>query len=204
MNFFTIGFVFCSMNFNIGYPANYIVRVVGALFMLGGISETRVSEDSSGFGKFRGDVLLTLGCSVIGTVLTFLTWHRVIPEKAGAAAALAAGTLTFVSVLFHQYRIITHMRPMKALVNDPSLLEKLFRAWRGYAVASSVTMLCQIVMRLAVSGGTVHAAAGGLFFITIIVQYVLLVHLGGAINDVRTDYNVMHPLEPSERPEKRP
>ena len=202
MNFFTIGFIFCSMNFNIGYPVNYILRVAGALFMLGGISETKVSEDSSGFDRFKPEVLLTLGCAAAGTVLTLLTGFKVIPEKAGFVIAATVGTLTFASVVLHQYRIVAHMRPMKALVNDPSLLEKLWKAWRGYTAAATVTMVCQLITRLSESGSGLHTLAGTVFFVTMIVQYVLLVHMGGAFNDVRLDYNVMHPIEPSEQGKK--
>ncbi len=198
MNFFTIGFILCSLNFNVGYPANYIVKLVGALFMLGGIKETAVSEDSFGFDKYRSDVLISLFLASAGTLLTLLSGFGIIPEKPSFIIATAAGTVTFASVIYHQYRIITQMRPMKALVNDPSLLEKLCKAWRGYAITASVTMLCQLVMRLSTSGRALHTTAGVLFFIAIIIQYVLLVHMGGAFNDVRMDYNVMHPIEPTE------
>ena len=202
MNFFTIGFIFCSLNFNVGHPLNYIVRILGTVFMLGGIKETLVSEDSFGFDAFRTDVLVTLVCAVSGTAASLLLGFELIPKSAGFVLTTTLGTLTFLSVISHQLKIVRKMRPMKALVNDPSLLEKLWRAWRNYAAAASLTMLCQLVMRFSTSGKGLHTAAGVLFFITMIVQYFLLVHMGGAFNDVRTDYNVMHPVEPFEQKKK--
>lgn len=202
MNFFTIGFIFCSLNFNIGHPINYITRLIGVFFMLGGIKETLVSEDSFGFESFRTDVLITLVCALLGTAASLLMGFELIPQKVGFLLTTTLGVLTFLSVISHQFRIIRKMRPMKALVNDPSLLERLWKAWRNYAAAASVTMFCQLVMRLSTSGKALHTAAGALFFITIIIQYVLLVHMGGAFNDVRTDYNVMHPIEPFEQKKK--
>ena len=39
MNFFTVGFILSMMQLDLGWLAGYVIKLVGALFVLGGIAE---------------------------------------------------------------------------------------------------------------------------------------------------------------------
>ena len=79
MNFLSVGFVLCAMNFNLGCEMNYGVRLAGALFMLAGLAEA--DSVSEGFKAFRGRVMGIAGISAGGLAVTLLLRFGVIPEK---------------------------------------------------------------------------------------------------------------------------
>ena len=51
MNFFTLGYAFLAVQLNFGWVLNYILKLVGMLFMLGGISE--ISDFSKNFAVMK-------------------------------------------------------------------------------------------------------------------------------------------------------
>lgn len=195
MNFFTIGFVICGLNFNIGYALNYAIRLAGLLFMLGGIKETEAVDKSFGFSKFRPAVYISAAAAAMGLAAALAARFLDIAETYANILFIITGSLSFVTVMLHQHAIIKHMTPMRTFINDSSLIKRLDRAWRRFAVISAVSMICEAVGRIAAPNGTLHTYSGLLLIIARITAMILLCVTAAALNAARNDFNSLHRIE---------
>lgn len=198
MNFFTIGFVLCGININIGLELGYVIRLVGLLFMLGGISETEAVDRSFGFARFRKTVFISIAAAAAGLLSALSVRLLNVGETAANIMSMIFGCASFVTVMLTQYSIITHMKPMRTLVNDLSLIRRFDSKWKKFAVFASVSLLCELVTRIAPAGGAVHTYSGLLLLITRILMIIMLCASAAAINAMRDDFNIMHRIDINE------
>lgn len=198
MNFFTIAFVLCGININIGYELGYIIRLIGLLFMLGGISETEAVDRSFGFAKFKGAVFISAAAAAAGLLSALAVRFLNVGSAAANVLSMIFGCASFITVMLTQYGIIAHMKPIRELINDLSLIRRFDKAWRKFAVFASVSLLCELVTRIAPAGGTVHTYSGLLLLITRILMIIMLCVSSSALNAVRNDFNIMHQIDVNE------
>lgn len=195
MNFFTIGFVICGLNFNIGYTLNYAIRLVGLLFMLGGIKETEAVDKSFGFSRFRPAVYVSAAAAAAGLAATLTARFCDIAEPAANILFIITGSLSFVTVVLHQHAIIKHMMPMRTFINDRSLIKHIGRTWLRFVVFSSASMICEAIGRIAAPNGTLHTYSGLLLIIARITAMIMLCVTAAALNAARNDFNSLHRIE---------
>jgi hypothetical protein len=192
MNFFNIGFVLMSLHLNLDSELNYILKLLGILFMFGGITE--ISLTDKGFGRLRGYLLLTAALSAGGLAGSLLARFSVIGTFAANIWAIIFGVSSTAAALYSQYLLcVKLMLPRHELVNDPSLLSALAHKWKIMAFFAALCMVCDTLNRLLPQGnGQVLAGTVLLGAKLIMLIYVCLV--GAAFNRVRMDFNVMHPV----------
>ena len=193
MNFFNIGFVLCAFCLNMGMELNYVTRIVGVLFMLGGIRELDSFFGEPRFAKHRsaeiGIALLAAG----GLAQTLMTRFGIIGAAAGNTLSCVFGTLCTAAVLLDQKKILSVMLPDHSLVNDPSLLAKLGKTWKGYAVAAGASLIAEVAGRILPAGSSESAYIGAVLVFARLLMYIYLALMGTAFNRCRTDFNVIHP-----------
>lgn len=191
MNFLSVGFVLCALNFNMGWELNYGVRLIGALFMLAGLAEA--DSVSRGFSAFRQRCFLLTGISAAGLAVTLLLRYGVIPKGAENALGILFGLCTAVCVIEGEYRILRHMTAHHELVNDPSLLGGLEKVWKRYAFFAALSVFTEALYRI-LPENSLQAGIGTVEVISRIIMYVYAVLLATAFAKVRHDFNVMHPI----------
>lgn len=191
MNFFTVGFVLCSFNLNLGSILNYALKIVGGFFMLGGFKEIKFITEK--LERTKPFVYLSLVLAVLGAGSAVMIQTDVLKDSAANVISTMIGTLSILSVVYSQLLIIRKLTPDHTLVNDPSLLDKLAKAWNKLAVFTLITDLTDIIYRFAPTGnfreyvGVVQVFARFLMIIYVVV-------MGSAFNKVRADFNAVHPV----------
>ena len=194
MNFFALGFVLCGIDFNMGFPAVYIIRLLGLAAMFAGICECDALDRSMGFSRFSGMIYLSAALSAAALVCACLGRFGVIEKNISVPLCTVTGCLSFASVVWHQNAVTKHMLPLHLLVNDPSLLNALRKKWIFFAAAGSVSVAAEAVNRTAASGGNVHTFSGVILLISRLVMFGSLISVGTAFDRVRRDFNTMHPI----------
>ena len=193
MNFFNIGFVLCAFCLNIGMELNYVTRIVGALFMLGGIRELDSFFDGPRFAKHRPAEIATALHAAGGLAQALMTRFGIIGADAGNIASCVFGTLCTTTVLLDQKRILAVILPDHSLVNDPSLLAKLGKTWNGYALAAAASLIAEIAGRILPAGSNESAYIGATLVFARLLMYIYLALMGSAFNRCRMDFNAIHP-----------
>lgn len=191
MNFFNVGFVLLSLQFNFNWILNYVVKLVGVMFMLSGIKE--ISAFYSGYGKFKSGVLAVGAAAVGGTLCSALSAGGVIGESVGNVLSILFGAGSAALILVTQYKILKITAANHEIVNDPSLLYDLRKAWNKLAFFTALTVVCDVLYRL-LPFGNWQTAAGTVLVFSRIIMYVYVVIMGVAFNKVRMDFNTMHPV----------
>lgn len=190
MNFFSVGFVLCALNFNLGWELNYALRIVGTLFMLSGIEEA--DSVSEGFADSRPLVAAGGAVSVLGTAVALMIRFGALNAAAGNLLSMILGAAALTPVLLSQRKILLNAQKHHDLVNDPSLLEALVKVWKKYAFFAAFSVGADILYRL-LPDGYFQAYIGTAEVVTRIIMYVYVVLLGTAFARVVRDFNIMHP-----------
>ena len=191
MNFLSVGFVLCAMNFNLGWEMNYGVRLAGALFMLAGLAEA--DSVSEGFKAFRGRVMGIAGIAAGGLAVTLLLRFGVIPDKLRHPLGIIFGASLAAFVIFAEYGLLKHIVSHHELVNDPSLLAALQKKWGRYALFAGISVFTEALYRI-LPLSSFQAGVGAVEIITRIIMYVYVMHISIAFSRVRNDFNIMHPV----------
>lgn len=193
MNFFTIGFVLCALSMNIGMELNYVTRIVGALFMLGGIRELDSYLGKPLFAKHRAAEFAILLTAAGGLVQALMTRYGVLSRSAGNVLSIVCGSLCTLAVLGDQYKILRKIVPDHDLVNDPSLLTALWKVWKKYAGFALCSLICEIGGRVLTVGSSEYVYMGVVLVGSRILMYIYLVIMGTAFDRCRRDFNAIHP-----------
>ncbi len=191
MNFLSVGFVLCTMNFNMGWELNYIVRLVGALFMLAGLTEA--DSVSQGFKAFRSRVIAITGISAGGLGFTLMLRFQLLPEALRHPVGIFFGVTLAGVVIWVQLGLLKHMTEHHELVNDPSLLGKLQKTWTRYAFFAALSVFTEALYRL-LPVTDFQAGVGAVEVISRLIMYVYVILISTAFARVRHDFNIMHPV----------
>lgn len=190
MNFFSVGFVLCALNFNLGWELNYVLRIVGTVFMLNGIKEA--DSVSEGFYRSRPLVAAAGVVSVLGMGIALMIRFNALTEAAGNVFSMIFGALALALVLAGQRKILTNILAHHKLVNDPSLLGALDKVWKKYAFFAAFSVLADLIYRI-LPESYFQAYIGAAEVISRIIMYIYVVMLGTAFSRVARDFNIMHP-----------
>lgn len=191
MNFLSVGFVLCALNFNMGWELDYGVRLVGALFVLSGLAEADTASD--GFKRFKPHCLALLVISAGGLAATLLLRFGALPKAAENPLGLVFGLAAAGITIYAEYLILGHMLMRHELVNDPALLGSLEKVWKRYAFFAALSVAAEALYRILPDSGF-QAGVGAVEVISRIIMYVYVVLVGTAFARVRQDFNIMHPV----------
>lgn len=191
MNFFTVGFALCALKFSMDIPLTYIIKLIGAFFMFGGYKEIEPLFDS--FIKYRTRTAAAAAASSGGLVCSLLAAFGILKGTAQNLLSIFFGSAAVVLILFEQYGLIEHMLGIKDLVNDNSLTASLQRTWRKAAFFTMLSLIADICYRL-IPDGAVRTAAGTVQVISLLLMYIYIILTASAINRVRNDFNITHPV----------
>ena len=193
MDFFNVGFVLCAFSLNIGLELNYITRIVGALFMLGGIHEFNTGFGDRRFAKHSYTELGLLLIAGGGLAQALLTRYGVITPGTGNILSIIFGALCTAVVVADQYLMLGKILPDHSFVNDPSLLARLGKVWKPLAAAGIASVIAEICGRV-LPNEEEAAYVGVLLVFSRLFMYIYLVITAVAFNRCRMDFNKMHPL----------
>lgn len=194
MDFFNVGFVLCALCFPFGREVGYILRLLGAGFMAGGIRELGLCYGDDRLGGHRKGVLLIALLSLAGTAQALFLRFGMISADTGNILSTAAGLLCGGTVIAAEWLLLRQLRQDETLVNDPSLMRKLVGAWKRYAVCAAVTLIAEAVGRFAVTDSTPYLAAGVVQVYSRILVYAFIIDMAVKFNRCRMDFNKMHPV----------
>lgn len=189
MNFFTLGYAFLAVQLNFGWVVNYILKLVGMLFMLGGISE--ISDFSKNFAVLKKRAYFPLGICT-ASCLTAAVFRLSGTEGAVfSAVSVTAGAASALAVFAFTGSMIKLLMNNNYLVNDVSNLSRLYSNWQKLAFFTGANILFDILNR-AVPVSAIADFSGVMMTVTKIITYVFAVSAVWIFNKARMDFNNMH------------
>lgn len=189
MNFFTLGYAFLAVQLNFGWVLNYILKLVGMLFMLGGISE--ISDFSKNFAILKKRAYIPLGICT-ASCLTAAVFRLSGTEGAVfSAVSVTAGAASALAVFAFTGSMIKLLMNNNYLVNDVSNLSRLYSNWQKLAFFTGANILFDILNR-AVPVSAIADFSGVMMTVTKIITYVFAVSAVWIFNKARMDFNNMH------------
>lgn len=189
MNFFTLGYAFLAVQLNFGWVVNYILKLVGMLFMLGGISE--ISDFSKNFAVLKKRAYFPLGICT-ASCLTAAVFRLSGTEGAVfSAVSVTAGAASALVVFAFTGSMIKLLMNNNYLVNDVSNLSRLYSNWQKLFFFTGANILFDILNR-AVPVSAIADFSGVMMTVTKIITYVFAVSAVWIFNKARMDFNNMH------------
>ncbi len=197
MNFFSVGFILCSIKFSLDIPLTYVIKLIGMGFMLGGYKEIEPIFES--FGRFKAMTSAAALCTAGGLVCACLNSFGVTKGALANLLSIIFGSLSVVLIIINQRSLIEHMYDIqrdteqKDITNDPSLVRALKNAWQKAAFFTLLSLASDIAYRL-IPDGAIRTAAGTVQVISMLLMYIYIISMGTAFGRVRNDFNITHPL----------
>ena len=188
MSFFTVGFLLSNIQLNLGWGAGYAVKLVGALFILGGIAE--LGYFAPAVRRKRGLSLLLLGACIAATAGAFLVKGKSsllvnTDSIVNGAATTALAALFFMS-------LIGLFKDTPELFENPPVVSSLEKRYTRFLMVTGTALAADILNR--VTGGTVVADAAGLIaFFAKLIGYVFLLTALLDFNRLRAQFYKLHP-----------
>lgn len=192
MNFFTVGFLLANLQLDLGLWVGYVIKLAGALFMLGGIAEMSLVDDS--VKKLRPlDLLLAVLCAGSAAAVSLLSApklsessdvHKTVSIICGVVTTAAAG-------LFYR-RLLTLLKEKPDIADNVPETARLAPKYDRMLFVLAVVLIADGVNRF--TGGTAAAdVTGVIMFFTKLVSYVYLLICTLGFNKLRITFNSAHP-----------
>jgi hypothetical protein len=191
MNFFNVGFIFLSIHFSYDMPINYVLQLVGCVFMIGGVREIVMTDKD--FSVYSKPVWLIAVVSAVGLLGSLASKFGLVGSAVSNAIGIILGLGSAVIILICQQSIVKTMSGKHELVNDPSLLNGLKKTWNKMAFFTVLCIVCDFLNRI-LPAGNFQVYAGTVLFFSKIIMLIYVALMGVAFNRVRMDFNVMHPV----------
>lgn len=195
MNFFALGYVFLVIHLNLGWASNYALKLVGMLFMLGGLSE--ISAFSGAFGDLKKQAYGVMAVSAASFVAILVLKLADIGGALFSIVSVVAGVVCAAAVMLFLYKLIRLLIVNNQLVNDVSNISRLYSGWQKLACFTAANILFDILNR-ALPAGLFADFAGVVVTITKIILFVFVISTGWTFNKIRCDFNDKHPDEGDE------
>lgn len=186
MNFFCVGFFLSLLQFNMSMTVNYVIQLIGMLFLLGGILEIR--NFNSRFKRYLNPAKLM--CMFFGASAAFFAIASFIGvgNKVMNFSGLIFGTMLTLVSLIYQKKLIDDISRCSELVNDASNLVRMKKTWIKLAVITLAGLAADIGNRV-IPVEKAAAISGTIMLFCRIVLYVVAVALLLQFNKIRIDFN---------------
>ena len=195
MNFFTVGFLLANFQLDLGLWVGYAIKLAGGLFMLVGIQEMALADESVLKLKAHGIVFAVLAGASAAAVklLDGDDIRKVISLVCGVVTTAAAG-------LFFR-RLLVLLRAKPDIADNVPEVGRLKPKYDRMLIVLAVVLIADAVNRFA--GGAPAAAGsdeitvadimGVIMYFTKIVSYVYLLVCTLGFNKLRVSFNSAHP-----------
>ena len=128
MNFFTLGYAFLVIHLNMGWASNYILKLAGILFMLGGISE--ISYFSKMFAGLKNRAYISLAVSASSCLIVSCFKLTELGGVLFSAVSVIAGTASVLAAFIFLRDLMNLLVQNNFLVNDASNISRLYSGWQ--------------------------------------------------------------------------
>ncbi|MBR1764367.1 MAG: hypothetical protein IJ746_03135 [Ruminococcus sp.] len=193
MNFLTVGFVLGLMQLDLGWLAGYVIKLLGALFILGGVTELGDFEKKARSLRPAGICFLVLSAGACAA--TFAV--RGASDSAKSLCAAACGVVTTAAAVCFFKRLFKLLMGSMSLFRRGGLLEQEAKRYNVMLVLTALFLAADIINRF--TGGTMAAdAAGVLMFFSKIVFYIYYIMCSVGFGRLRADFNSIHSDGPSD------
>ena len=189
MNFFTVGFLLANFQLNAGWATGYFIKLVGAMFMLGGVAEI------SGFEPKARSLWTVCGMLAFLSAASGATMLLV----SGKTTVIARGTCVLDAMVTTGLAAIAYRNLFAMLKSNPSLVgdePQVKRCSKGYdrmLFVMALALLADCVNRF--TSGTAADVSGFIMAVSRIVSYVMLIAGTWGFNRMRVHFNDAHPVE---------
>lgn len=190
MNFFTLGYAFLVIHLNMGWASNYILKLAGILFMLGGISE--ISYFSKMFAGLKKRAYISLAVSASSCLIVSCFKLMELGGALFSAVSVIAGTASVLAAFIFLRDLMNLLVQNNFLVNDASNISRLCSSWQKLAFFTAVNILFDILNRI-VPVTAIADFAGVMMTVTKIVLFVFVISTVWTFNKIRCDFNNKHP-----------
>ncbi|MBR1392546.1 MAG: hypothetical protein IJ561_01780 [Ruminococcus sp.] len=188
MSFFTVGFLLSNIQLNLGWEAGYALKLVGALFILGGIAE--LGYFAPAVKRERGLSLLLLGACIAATAGAFLVKGKSSMLVNTDSIVNGAATTALAALFF--MRLIAVFKDTPELFENPPVVKSLEKHYTRFLMITGAALAADILNR--VTGGTVIADAAGLIaFFAKLIGYAFLLMSMLDFNKLRAQFYKLHP-----------
>lgn len=189
MNFFCVAFFAAALQVNISESVNYIIKLVGFLFFMGGILEISGFEQS--FKKLLTPVRLLVLLSAIASVL-FLAFSFIgVSSGARNIAGIFFGTVITLFALVFQKSLIGLINDHRELLNDSSNVKRFKKSWNMLAVITIANLAFDILNRV-MPIKIIADLSGLMMAVSKIVMYIFALIILFSANKLRVDFNKKH------------
>lgn len=185
MNFFTVGFLLANLQLDLGLWIGYAVKLAGGLFMLGGIAEMSLVDES--VARLRAQAILFALLSGGAIAAVSLT------EGAGLkTASIVSGAVTTAAAGLFFRQLLGLMKEKPQIVDNIPEVGRLAPKYDRMLIVLGVVLAADCINRF--TGGTAAAdATGVVMYFTKIISYVYLIVCEVGFNKLRISFNSAHP-----------
>ncbi|MGN1133870.1 MAG: hypothetical protein ACI4RN_05370 [Oscillospiraceae bacterium] len=181
MNFFCIGFFILAFQLNFSWATGYIFKLVGALFILGGVWE--MSSYDQKYKKLYAPSYAGIVLSAIPMIIFSVMNVMKIKGNLRLALGLALGILVTVYMLLVEYKILRLFQNDNKLTFDLPAVKTLISGWKWFALFTVFGLVFNIFNVM--PNETVANFAGVAMAVSRIIMYILALTVLWRFNKVR-------------------
>lgn len=189
MNFFTCGYVLLALQLNYSWVCAYALKIVGMLFVMGGIAE--MNGFTKGFSKLKGSAALSGAAFVICTAVIGAAKLLGASGTVFDICSLAAGAAGVAFSYFIVRKILTEIDKHNELINDVSNLKRVQESFDKLSAAAMLSIPFDAVYRF-FSDTAVGSAAEIASLALRIAAICMVISSGLNFNRMRNDFNSKH------------
>ena len=184
LNFFCVGFFITAIQLNLSWTVNYIIKLIGMLFIFGGVCE--MGEYSRKFKGFSNPVknltALSAVAAIVFAVLGIIQPHKTVKNILG----IVIGGILILITLFVQKQILDTIAEDRDIVNDLSEVRRLKDVWVKLAFFTLGSLVFNIFNLVPVK--LLADISGVGMAVSRIVMYIMAIVMLWRFNSVRVDY----------------
>ena len=188
MNFFCVGFLLLAFQLNVSFVSNYVVKLIGMLFLAGGIWEM------SAYRKKYNDLLksvFTVSFGLLIAIIVLLIFKVVsIPQTASQIIEVTIGSVFTILAILIQNKIIDLMVEDNELVVYVEEVHRLQKSWKMLVFFTLSGVVLNVFNIVPVN--IVKDVSALLMVFSRIVMYVYALIVFIKFIKIRNDYYMKH------------
>ncbi|MDE6148611.1 MAG: hypothetical protein K2F81_00740 [Ruminococcus sp.] len=191
MNFFCVAFFIVALQVNISESVNYIIKLVGLLFFIGGILE--ISGFNKSFKRFLTPVKFLVLLSALASALFLIFTFTSVTAGVKNITGIIIGTVITLLALLFQKSLLKLISDDKELVNDLSNVIRFQKSWNKLAAITIANLVFDIINRV-MPVKIIADLSGLMMAVSKIVMYIFALIILFSANKIRVDFNKKHSI----------
>ena len=183
MNFFFVGYLLLSIQFNFSYAYSFIMKIIGLLFLVGGIWE--MSDYKKEYKKLYKPIAICMSFSLI-TIICFILFQFIDNNFVLQIFQVIMGTLVTVLTLLIQNKIIKLLLKDDNLIDCPANIIELQRSWKKLMFFTALSVAFNIFNIIPIR--IVMDISALLMAVSRIIMYIFAIVVIVKLVKVRNDY----------------